>query len=208
MKKQENLKKKMKIINEEVDSIDEISEEEKDSNLEAIQDELEEDSNNENSDADSLKQEYEEKLCSKEKELQELNDMYLRLKADFSNYKRRVDKEKEAIYAYATEGLVTQYLQILDNFERAMTSVNEGERNSSLYQGIEMIYNQFDEALKKSGLEEIKALNEKFDPNFHHGVAQEQTDEHEEETILEVFQKGYKLKEKVIRPSMVKISKK
>ena len=208
MTKRNILKEEMETINKKTNGKHETLEDEKDSNLKAVQSETEEDSIKENIDLDSLSSEYQEELCNKEKELQELNDMYLRLKADFSNYKRRVDKEKESIYSYAAESLVTQMLEILDNFERAMSCVTKEEKDSSLYQGVEMIYNQFFDALKKSGLEEIKSLNEKFDPNFHHGVAQEQSDEHEEDIVLEVFQKGYKLKEKVIRPSMVKICKK
>lgn len=204
MRKRNSVKEENETVDEKNDSKAETSGDEKDSNLEAIKSELEEDSNDENSDLDSL----EVKLNNKEKDLQELNDMFLRLKADFTNYKRRMEKEKEAIYGFAAEGLVTPLLQILDNFERALTSVSNNEKDSSLFQGVEMIYNQFFDALKKSGLEEIKALNEKFDPNFHHGVAQEQSDDHDEDTVVEVFQKGYMLKEKVIRPSMVKISKK
>jgi molecular chaperone GrpE len=94
-------------------------------------------------------------------------------------------------------------LPILDNFERALENL---ESDENLSQGVEMILNQFINLLKKYGVEEIDALGKKFDPKLHHGVSTEDTDE-EEDIVVEVFQKGYKLKDKVIRPSMVKISK-
>lgn len=152
---------------------------------------------------DELKTKLEEKI----KELEELNDRFLRLQADFINYKKRVEKEKESIYAYASEELICQILPVIDNFERALDSVNDSQKDDSFYKGIEMVYKQLLDILKKNGLEEINAIGEKFDPNLHHGVAQEESSEHEEDTIIEVYQKGYKLKDKVIRPSMVKISK-
>ncbi|MTI49383.1 nucleotide exchange factor GrpE [Sporosalibacterium faouarense] len=182
---------------EEVNGESNLNEEEIDSNLDATKEELEEDSEDN----------YEELYNQKLKEIEDLNNSYLRLKADFTNYKNRVQKEKEAIYAYAAEEIITELLGVIDNFERALDSVDEGQKESSLYQGVEMIYNQLMLALTKAGLNEIDALNQKFDPNLHHGVAQEESGDHDEDTILEIFQKGYKLKEKVIRPSMVKISK-
>lgn len=170
--------------------------EEKDTN--DVNEELEEDDN-----IDELKTKLEDKM----KELEELNNRLLRLQADFLNYKKRVEKEKESIYAYASEELICQVLPVIDNFERALDSVNDKQKEDSFYKGVEMVYKQLLDILKKSGLEEIKAIGEKFDPNLHHGVAQEESSEHEEDTIIEVYQKGYKLKDKVIRPSMVKISK-
>lgn len=143
----------------------------------------------------------------KEEEIKKLNDRVLRLQADFTNYKNRVEKEKQSIYTYANEKLVLEILDVLDNFERAFSSVDEEIENDSFYEGVVMVYKQLLDALNKNGLEEIEAMNEKFDPNLHHAVMQEESDEFEEETVIDVFQKGYKLKDKVIRPSMVKVSK-
>lgn len=146
-----------------------------------------------------------EELKKKTKELEELTDSYMRLQADFMNYKKRMEKDKVSTIAYANEDLISELLPILDNFERALSSVEE--EDNSFYEGMKMIYDQMIKVLTKSGLEEIEALGEKFDPNYHHAAFMEESESDEEGTILEVFQKGYKLKDKVIRPSMVKVAK-
>lgn len=144
-----------------------------------------------------------EELEIEEKKIEEINNKLLRLQADFLNYKSRTEKEKVKYYNNAIEDLVCEMLPILDNFERALENLDSDE---NLSQGVEMILNQFKNLLNKYGVEEIDALGKKFDPNLHHGVSTEESDE-KEDTVIEVFQKGYKLKDKVIRPSMVKISK-
>ncbi|NMB09006.1 MAG: nucleotide exchange factor GrpE [Tissierellia bacterium] len=152
---------------------------------------------------DKMSDEISIELEKKEKEIKELSDRLLRLQADFINYKNRVKKEKENIYSYATEDLMIQILPILDNFERALENK---ESHNGFYQGVEMIYNQLIEILKSNGLKEIECLGECFDPNFHHAVFMEKVEDTEEGTILEILQKGYMLKDKVIRPSMVKVA--
>ncbi|WP_077367988.1 nucleotide exchange factor GrpE [Anaerosalibacter sp. Marseille-P3206] len=139
------------------------------------------------------------------KEKEEISNQYLRLQADFINYKNRVEKEKENLYSHASEDLLCALLPVLDNFERALESVENTD--DSFYKGMEMIYDQFDKALKEIGLEEIDAIHEKFDPNYHHAALQEESEEFDEGIVLDVFQKGYMFKDKVIRPSMVKVSK-
>lgn len=146
----------------------------------------------------------EEELKIKEEEMEDLNDSYLRLQADFMNYKKRTEKDKVKTIAYANEDLLCDLLPVIDNFERALENA-ENEDNSFL-EGTKMIYNQLFKVLVDYGLEEIEALGEKFDPNYHHAVLMEESED-DEGTILEVFQKGYKLNEKVIRPSMVKVAK-
>jgi len=136
-------------------------------------------------------------------ELEELNNKLMRLQADFINYKNRVEKDKKNIYSYALEDIITQLLPVLDNFERAMDNMEEG---NSYYEGVKMIYDQMMDVLSKNGLKEIECLDKHFDPNFHHAVMSEDS-EKEEGIILEVFQKGYMLRDKVIRPSMVKVAK-
>jgi molecular chaperone GrpE len=138
-----------------------------------------------------------------EKRIEEINNKLLRLQADFLNYKTRTEKEKIKYYNDAIEDIVCEMLPILDNFERALENKKADE---NLFKGVEMIFNQFKNMLKKFGVEEIEAEGKKFDPKLHHGVTTEESDK-DEEVVLEVFQKGYKLKDKVIRPSMVKISK-
>ncbi|MFS8540823.1 MAG: nucleotide exchange factor GrpE [Tissierellales bacterium] len=136
-------------------------------------------------------------------QIEDLNNKLMRLQADFINYKNRVEREKKNIYSYALEDIFSQLLPVLDNFERALNSM---EKDNSYYEGVKMIYDQMLDVLKKNGLKEIDCLDKPFDPNFHHAVISEDSDK-EEGTILEVFQKGYMLNDKVIRPSMVKVAK-
>ncbi len=135
---------------------------------------------------------------------EDLNTKHLRLMADFQNFRRRTEKEKQDIYAYANEKLVSELLNVADNFERAL-EVSDEERNGFV-SGMEMIFKQLMDVLKKAGLEEIDALGKDFDPNLHHAVMTACSDEFESGKVSEVFQKGYMLNKKVIRPSMVKVS--
>lgn len=119
---------------------------------------------------------------------EDLNTKYLRLMADFQNFRRRTDKEKQDIYAYANEKLVGELLDVIDNFERAL-EVSDEER-SGFVSGMEMIFKQLKEVLTKAGLEEIGALGEDFDPNVHHAVMTVCSDAVESGKVAEVFQKG------------------
>lgn len=140
---------------------------------------------------------------SQEAEEEPMNMQYMRLMADFQNYKKRVEKEKSDIFAYANEKIVTQLLDVIDSFERALAveSADEG-----FVEGMKMIFKQFMEVLEKSGLEEINALGEDFDPNFHNAIMMEDNPEYESGKVTLVMQKGYLLNKKVIRPSMVKVN--
>ena len=145
----------------------------------------------------------EEKKEEKEAEPEEDGDAkYLRLMADFQNYKKRVEKEKKDLYSYANEKLVTELLAVLDNFERALAHEDSGD---GFKEGMEMIFKQLMDVLEKSGLAEIAALGEDFDPNFHNAVMTEETEEYESGKVSGVLQKGYTLNGKVISPSMVKV---
>lgn len=151
------------------------------------------------------KEENEEKKednAEEEKEDQESKN-YMRLMADFQNYKKRVEKEKSSIYAYANEQLMSQQLVILDNFERAL---EHDCQDQSYADGMELIFRQLLDVLEKAGLEEIKALGEDFDPNFHNAVMTEDNPEFESGKVTMVLQKGYKLNGKVIRSAMVKVN--
>ena len=127
----------------------------------------------------------------------------MRLMADFQNFKRRTEKEKSDIYAYANEQIALGLLEVIDNFERAL----DHESTDKAYaEGMELILKQLIEVLKKSGIEEIKTLGEEFDPNFHNAVMMEDNPDFESGKVTEVLQKGYTLNSKVIRPSMVKVN--
>lgn len=148
-----------------------------------------------------------EALELKDREIEELNSRLLRLQADFVNFRKRVEKEKESTITYALECIITDILPIIDNFQRAIESEKSRAEEDSFYLGIEMIYQQLLKLLKDNGVDEIKSLNEDFDPNFHHAVFMEESKEYDSGKITEVLQKGYILKDKVIRPTMVKVAK-
>lgn len=135
--------------------------------------------------------------------LQESEEHYKRLQADFMNFRRRNEKEREELSSVIVQGLIKDLLPIIDNFERALAV--EEAKGSALHDGITMIYNQLIASLQKNGLEEIKAAGEKFDPNFHQAVMRVEDPEKEDNTVEEVLQKGYTVQGRVIRPSMVKV---
>ena len=132
-----------------------------------------------------------------------LNTKYLRLMADFQNYKRRTEKEKNDIYAFANEKIVSELLNVIDNFERALDA---GDSGDSFVEGMNLIFKQLQGVLEKAGVVEIEALGQDFDPNFHHAVLTEDSAEYESGKVTAVLQKGYLLNNKVIRPSMVKVA--
>ena len=144
---------------------------------------------------------------SKKAEAEENGDAkYLRLMAEFQNYKKRVAKEKSDIHSYANEKIVTELLEILDNFERALATDNSTDVEGYA-QGMKLIFDQLLGVLTKSGLVEVKALGEEFDPNMHNAVMTADSEEYDSNKVCSVLQKGYTLNGKVIRPSMVTVAK-
>lgn len=176
---------------------------------EVEEEKLETEVNEETQATDESTEQLQEKYDASQKEVEELKDKLLRRQAEFENFKKRTQKEKEAIVTYASEGLVTDLLPSLDSFERALeVEVDEDdEKSKALYEGLELVYNQLIEVLKNNGLQQIECVNEKFDHNCHHAVVQQESEEHEADTVIQELGKGYKYKEKVIRPSMVMVSK-
>lgn len=138
-----------------------------------------------------------------EADLAEKDAQMLRLRADFDNFRRRSVKEREELAAVVTQGILTDMLPLLDNFERALLA--EGSDLDSFRAGVSMIYKQMQEALAKNGLEVIDTKDKKFDPNFHQAVMRVQDPEKEDDTIEQELQKGYMVKGRVIRPSMVQV---
>lgn len=140
------------------------------------------------------------------------DDRYARLMAEFQNFKKRSAKEKQDIHSYANEKIIKDLLDVLDNFERAISLMNNGnddiksDENDAMQEGISLIYSQLLEVLTKAGLEEIEALGQEFDPKFHHAVLNEASDEFKSGEVSKVLQKGYKLNDRVIRPAMVVVS--
>ncbi len=128
-----------------------------------------------------------------------------RLKAEFDNFRKRTQKEKEEAVKYASERVILSLLPVLDNFERAIDSTRINQDFESYSQGVAMIFKQFIKVLGDEGLKPIEAAGQEFDPNLHDALLKEESDQGEN-IILEEIQKGYYLKDKVIRPSKVKVS--
>lgn len=137
------------------------------------------------------------------KERDELYDRLLRKLADFDNYRKRIEKEKEEFLLIANSNLIKELLPILDNLERALEQFPNKE--NSFFKGIHQIYRQMKETLKKFGVVQIPAMGKQFDPSLHEAIAHEENYEVEDNTILEEYQKGYLIHNKLLRPSLVKV---
>lgn len=176
---------------------------------------------NELSEAELSEQEDDEICKLKNKKLTELEselerqknraDEYynrlIRLQADFDNFRKRTQKEKEQFRDYGSQALITTLLPVLDNFQRALQTKTSSADGEKLMEGIKMIYTQLEELLQKEGLKHINALGEEFDPNKHEAVMQEETDEYPDGTVCEEMLRGYFFKDRLIRPAMVKVAR-
>ena len=197
----EHNNEKDSIVTDPEDHFDEVIEEEN----ETIEDTNQEENETEESqEADS--EENQSELNQLKDENADLNDRLLRLQADFDNYKRRMKKEKETDLKYKSQELATEIIPALDNFERALQTGADQENVASFIEGVEMVYQQLQQALEKVGVTEIEAEGEEFDPTVHQAVMQVQEDGFESNQVIEVLQKGYQLKDRVIRPAMVKVN--
>ena len=148
-----------------------------------------------------------EKAAADEKAAAEAeSERYMRLMAEFQNYKKRAAKEKTDTLQYANEKIVGDLLPVIDNFERALAT--ETDDLEGYAKGMQLIFEQFKKALENAGLEEIKAMDEDFDPNVHNAVMTDNIEDKDDGKITKVLQKGYKLRDKVVRPSMVAVNKK
>ena len=134
---------------------------------------------------------------------QETLDRLLRTTAEYDNFRKRSVKEKEAMYQNAQAAFAEKILPVLDNFDRAIAACEDKE--DSFFKGVEMVQKQFIEILTALGVTPISSVGETFDPELHYAVAHEESDEHGENVIIEEFARGYKFKEQVIRPAMVKV---
>jgi molecular chaperone GrpE len=140
-------------------------------------------------------------------ELQDAQDLLRRKHAEFENYRKRIEREQKEFVSYATSELVLEILPVLDNLERALGSAQSDESSSEkqIREGVAIIYRQFGDILQKAGLRELTALGEDFDPHVHQAVARVETTDHREGEILDVLQKGYFLKDRLLRPAMVRV---
>jgi molecular chaperone GrpE len=160
----------------------------------------------EDSSPEDVMQEKEE-VQDKDEQIKVLKEEKLRLYADFENFRRRKEEEVANARKYASEEIIKQLLLVYDNFERAVDTSKSSRNFDSLLEGVQLIVRQMKELMEKEGVTEIAAEGSSFDPSLHQAVMKVDNDELPDETIVEVLQKGYKLKDRVIRPSMVKVSR-
>ena len=167
-------------------------------------------SDSENNSEESIKDEESESQDTKIKELEKLandnEEKYLRLYAEFENYKRRIQNENKINKTYQAQGVLTDILPTIDNIERALQIEGDNDSFKSLQKGVQMVHESLLRALKDNGLEEIESEGQSFDPNVHQAVVQDDNPEYESGVITQELQKGYKLKDRVLRPSMVKVN--
>lgn len=151
-------------------------------------------------------EELEKALAESREEAARNYELYMRALADADNIKKRAQRDKEQYVLYANETLVKKLLSQLDNLEKAMENAEISQDYAILAKGVEMIYRNIQDILKSEGIECIECLGQAFDPRFHQPLATEDSDEHPDNTIIEEFQKGYTMHQRVIRPSLVKVN--
>lgn len=161
-----------------------------------------------NEEVEEVKEEIKEEETPKEenefeKKYNDVNEKYMRTLAEYDNYRKRTIKEKESIYPEAKAVVIEKFLPLMDNFQRALDSA---ENKDAFYEGIVMLKKQMDEVFTTLGVEEIKAVGEQFNPELHNAVMHIDDEEAGENTVVEEFQKGYKIGDRVIRHSMVKVA--
>jgi molecular chaperone GrpE len=155
---------------------------------------------------DPLK-EMETKIKSLEEEAKETYDRFLRVSAEFENYKKRSAREMSDFKKFANESLIKELLLVIDNMERAInSSKDEGNSNNGLVEGIDMTLKELLKIFEKFGVKQVESLGKPFDPTFHQAVMQEETDEHPHNTVINELQKGYIINERLLRPAMVVVS--
>ena len=160
------------------------------------------------SEVDQSKNTEDNRVKELEEQQQQQKDQYLRLAAEFENYKRRTDAERADFFAYAGEKLLTELLPVVDDFNRTMASFEKSHDNEALKKGIDLVYAKFRSALEKQGLKEMDSDGKKFDVNLHEAILQQPDESKDAETILNTVEKGYYLKDKVLRHAKVVVSSK
>lgn len=150
--------------------------------------------------------EAQENVDKAQKEIDDLTSRLLRSQADYDNLRRRSREEREAAAKYRSQSVIESLLPVIDNFERGLNVSPESEEAKSILQGMEMVYRQLQDALKNEGVEVIETNDQLFDPNLHQAVMQVEEEGFESGKIVEELQKGYKLKDRVLRPAMVKVN--
>jgi molecular chaperone GrpE len=157
---------------------------------------------------DELIEELKKSVEEKDEAIKTLQEKMLYFQAEFENFKRLKNKEKQDTLKFGNEILIKELLPVLDNLERALDHASSTEDFKSIHEGVKIIVNEFLKVLERAGIERVEAQGKKFDPNFHEAFLQEEKDDVEPDTVVSEMQKGYLLNGRLLRPSMVTISKK
>ncbi len=170
--------------------------------------ESEEVNNEQDSEAEEQAEETKEpsELDKIKSDFEQLNNQYIRLAADFENYRKRQEQERESLIKYGAADALKKMLEVLDNFDRGEAALEKVEDCQVVKDNFNMLHKQTMDILSKLGLEVIETEGKEFDPNFHEAVMQTPTSEHPEHTVIQELQKGYKLGDKVLRPSLVNVA--
>jgi len=172
-------------------------------NPDSLDENLNKEENIEPEKEESEKEESENEL---QKKFDALNQQYIRLAADFDNYRKRQEHEREELLKFGTENALKKMLEVLDNFERGEKALENIDDCAKVKESFELVHKQVSETLVKLGLEEIVTAGQEFDPNFHEAVMQTPTSDYPEHTIINELQKGYKMGDKVLRPALVNVA--
>jgi len=186
---------------EKLDTVDSKAPAENPDNIEAAEEQVMEEAP-----ADKPEDGPEKEIAELKKQSEENYNRLLRMQADFDNYKKRVARERDDMFNNAVETIAQQLLPVVDNMERAADAFRKDRLDEKYISGVEMVCKQLIEVLEKNGIKEIEALDKEFDPNIHHAVMQVPGEAEDENKVKEVFQKGYSLGNRVIRPTLVKVS--
>lgn len=168
--------------------------------------ETDESAKTDESSEEAVKEESQEEVNPLQEKYDTLNNQYIRLAADFENFRKRTEQEREALLKYGAENTLKKMLEVLDNFERGLKAIETVDDCEKVKECYNLAYKNFTDVLAKAGLETIKAEGETFDPNFHEAVMQTPSTDVPEHTIIAELQKGYKLGNKVLRPTLVNVA--
>ena len=144
-------------------------------------------------------------LKEAQEQIDELSERVIRLTADYDNYRKRAQRDKAEVRQFANQGILEKLLPVLDNFEMAIVAVKDAD--SSVRDGVQMIYDQLLSVLKAEGVEPIDAVGERFDPNIHEAISQEESEEAEEGEVIRQIQRGFSLNDRLVRPARVVVAK-
>lgn len=156
--------------------------------------------------AKKIMEELNQRVIELEKENEELKNQNLKKRAEFENFRKRMEKDKDDFVKYSLEKFIKELLPILDSFNVALNPSSILEEHKQIYEGFSLIYKQFQDLLSKSGVVEIEAVGKVFDPNFHQAVSQEQSEQVESGVVIREYQKGYRIHDRILRPSMVVVA--